>query len=468
MRQSDTQVQPETEGTAEYRDHEVGETTGTSSNSWFYVWMVWEKRSFIGRCAMVGAVASLLLAFLLPKEYEATTQLMPPDGDGLSAMSMMASKVSALAENPMIGKFASEALGAKTPGALFVGVLQSRTVQDRIINKFDLRRVYWVKYYDSARKKLVKRTVIQEDRKSGIIAIIVTDRDPVRAAAIAQEYVAQLNLLMSQLTTSRAHRERVFLEDRLIVAKQELDAASKDLGEFSSKNATIDLKDEGKAIVDSAAILQGQLIATQSEVKGLEEIYTSSNVRVKALHARIGELERKLNEMGGAKGISVGSAGPSNDAVGEGNDAGEPKNSFLYPSLRQLPILGERYSDLYLRAKIAEKVYELLTSEYEMARVEEAKEIPSVRALDLAVPPERRSWPPRTIVLVSGSLLFAVGGTFWIVGKREWDNLDPADPRKVFAFEVFAVTSQGLASSRVVSYLRRWKPAFLNFRQKVD
>src|SRR5277367_802938 len=144
MRQVNTQIQPEIERTAGYPDHEAGESNGTSSNGWLYVWMVWERRSLVARCAMVGAIASLVLAFLLPKEYEATTQLMPPDGDGLSAMSMMASKVSALAENPMIGKFASEALGAKTPGALFVGVLQSRTVQDRVIDKFDLRRVYWV------------------------------------------------------------------------------------------------------------------------------------------------------------------------------------------------------------------------------------------------------------------------------------------------------------------------------------
>jgi uncharacterized protein involved in exopolysaccharide biosynthesis len=427
---------------------------------WLYVWMVWERRPFLARCAMWGAIASVVLALLLPKEYEATTQLMPPDSEGLSAMSMMASKVSALADNPMIGKFASEALGAKTTGALFIGVLRSRTVQDRIIDKFDLRRVYWVSQYDSARKKLTKQTSIDEERKSGIITLVVADRDPQRAAAIAQEYVSQLNILMSQLTTSRAHRERIFLEERLNLAKQELDSASKNLGEFSSKNATIDLKDEGKAIVDSAAILQGQLVATQSEVKGLEQIYTSKNVRVRALHARIAELERKVNEIGGTKGISTNSdAQPS--------DAGQ-KDGFLYPSLRQLPILGERYSDLYLRAKIAEKVYELLTGQYEIARVEEAKEIPSVRTLDTAAPPERKSWPPRTVIVISGTLLFMVGGVFWIVGKREWDTLDPADPRKIFLLEVFGATGRTLASSGVVSYIRRRKPAFLNFRRRID
>jgi capsule polysaccharide export protein KpsE/RkpR len=449
VRETNTQLQHEIERAPEFVTSEFPETEGGKPpSSWANVWLVWENRQFITRCGMVGAMISLILAFALPKEYLATTQLMPPDNEGLSALSMMASKVTSLSENPMIGKVAGDMLGAKTTGALFIGVLRSRTVEDRIIDKFDLRGVYWVRYYDSARKKLYEKTTIEEEKKSGIITITVADRDPQRAAAIAQEYVSQLNVLMAQLTTSRAHRERVFLEDRLRVAKGELDSASRDLGEFSSKNATLDLKDEGKAIVEAAATLQGELIVAQSEVKALEQIYSSNNVRVRSLHARIAELEGKLNEIGGTKGITTGSVDSSEVTPEQGQN-------FLYPSLRQLPVLGVRYGDLYLRAKIAERVYELLTAQFEMSRVEEAKEIPTVRALDVAIPPERKSWPPRTLILISGTLLFIVGGIFWILGKREWENVDSTDPRKIFVLEVHAVAAHRLASSRVVSYVRR-------------
>jgi uncharacterized protein involved in exopolysaccharide biosynthesis len=460
LRETNTQLEAEMDRTAEYPAPELGHAeSGKSAGVWLYLWLSWEKREFLGRCAVIGAIASLVLALVIPPKYDATTQVMPPDGQGLSAMAMMASKVSALSENPAIGKYAGELLGAKTTGALFIGVLRSRTVSDRIIDKFDLRKAYWERRYDSARKTLSERTTIEEDRKSGIITLVVTDRSPQRAAAIAQEYVSQLNDLMAQLTTSSAHRERVFLDERLSLAKQELDSAAKDLGEFSSKNGTIDLKDEGKAIVDSAAILQGQLIVAQSEVKGLEEIYTSNNVRVKALHARIAETERKLNEIAGTKGISTGSAA-NTSAAGQNDD-------FLYPSLRQLPILGERYTDLYLRAKIAEKVYELLTEQHEMARIEEAKDIPTVRTLDLAIPPERKSWPPRTIIIISGVLLSMVVGIFWILGRRHWDNLDPTDQTKVFASEVFEVFSRWLRSLGVVSYFRRQSTG-LNLRRRPD
>lgn len=461
MRETDRQLQPQVLRAEPYNDREPGDSGGM--DVWFYLSMVWENRLFLGRCALVGCAVFLILLYLVPWHYEATAHLMPPDstsvGGGFAAMSeMMSSKVSGLSENPMIGKYASELLGAKTTGALFVGVLRSRTVQDRIIDKFDLRKVYSVRYYDSARKRLTDKTFILEDKKSGIIEITVTDNKPERAAAIAEEYVAQLNVLMAQLTTSSAHRERVFLEDRLQVAKRELDSAEKELGDFSSKNATFDVQEEGKAIVEATAALQGELIAAQTEVKGLEEIYTPENVRVKSLHARIAELERKLNEVGDTKGVSISSSPSSASPGSVGQSSGS--TDFLYPSLRQLPLLGERYADLFLKAKIAEKVYEFLVQQYEMARVEEAKEIPTVRALDDAIPPERRSWPPRLlIVLCFGALLSVVVGTLWIFADRKWQSLDPTDQRKLFLEEVIGTIGKTVASWRVVTYLRRRKHA---------
>src|SRR5277367_1369108 len=120
----------------EYTAPDPEDKSRRSSGAWLHIWLCWEKRQFLARCAAVTAIASLILALALPREYIATTQLMPPDNQGLSAMAMMASKVSSLSENPVIGKYAGDLLGAKTTGALFIGVLRSRTVEDRIIDKF--------------------------------------------------------------------------------------------------------------------------------------------------------------------------------------------------------------------------------------------------------------------------------------------------------------------------------------------
>ncbi|HXZ40407.1 MAG TPA: Wzz/FepE/Etk N-terminal domain-containing protein [Terriglobales bacterium] len=397
--------------------------------------LLWAGRRQIWQFVVAGFVTGVLVALVVPPRYKSTTQLMPPDAQSSSGMSLLSSFMSAgtsdtgSATGADLGSLAGSLLGLKTPGDLFVGVLQSRTVQDELINRFDLRKEYNVKRYETARKKLVKNTEISLDHKSGIISITVYDRHPQRAADMAKEYVAELNVLMAELSTSSARRERIFLEERLRVAKQELDAASKDLAEYSSKNATLDVEDEGKAIVEAAATLEGELIAAQSEVKGLEQIYTSNNVRVKSLHARIAELQRKLNEVGGTKGISVADVGPGSNAQGGTDD-------FLYPSLRQLPVLGERYIDLYRRAKIGEKVFELLTAQYEMARVQEAKEIPTVKVLDVANFPERRSGPPRTALTMLFTMFFFLIGVVWIVGKRRWNQLDHYSPVRLTVLEI--------------------------------
>jgi len=384
--------------------------------------LLWSSRRRIRRFTVAGFIIGLLVALIIPPTYKSTTQLMPPDsGSGMSLLSSVLGSVASEGSASggggaleSLGGMAGEMLGLKSTGDLLVGVLQSRTVQDRLIDRFDLRKVYYVKRYDAARKQLTKNTEILQNRKSGIITITVYDRNPKRAAAMAAEYVGELDRLMAQVSTSAARREREFLENRLSVVKQELDAASKDLSQYSSKNATLDVQDEGKAIVEAAATLQGQLIAAQSELMGLEQIYTPSNVRVKALQARVTELQRKLNEVGGAKGISTGEK--------DTGLSGQSSNEFLVPSLRQLPLLGVTYLDLYRRVKIAETVYAFLTQEYEMARVEEAKEIPSVKVLDQANLPERRSSPPRVALTILFTVFFFLTGIVWVLGERRWNE----------------------------------------------
>src|SRR5260221_241525 len=140
-----------------------------------------------------------------------------------------------------------------------------------------------------ARKDLADHTSISVDRKSQIISITVTDRSPQRAAAMAHAYAEELDRLVAELSTSSARRERIFLEGRLQAVNQDLEAAEKDFSQFASKNTAIDVKEQGKAMVEAAAMLQGQLIAAQSQYEGLREIYTDNNPRVSTVKAGIDE-----------------------------------------------------------------------------------------------------------------------------------------------------------------------------------
>lgn len=381
---------------------------------------LWERRRTPLKAALVGLVLGTVVAFLLPKQFQSTTLLMPPDGQSTTGMAMLSALTAKGGSG--LGALAGDFLGVQGSGDLFIGILRSRTLQDRLVQRFDLKRVYGTALDEDARKQLNESSWIGQDRKSGILTIAVTDQDPKRAAAIAQAYVEELDQRVAEVSTSAARRERIFLEQRLQVVKQELDQASRDFSQFSSKNGAIDIKEQGRAMLDAAANLMGQLIAAESELKGLEEIYSANNVRVRTVQARIAELRSQLERMGGDKGLST-------------DDQGSAASS--YPSLRELPLLGVTYADLYRRTKIEEAVYETLVQQYELAKVQEAKETPSVKVLDVARIPERKSSPHRLQIMLLFAVLSFMVGAVWVLARSRWEEIDHLNPGKLLAEEVF-------------------------------
>lgn len=333
----------------------------------------------------------------------------------------------------------------KGSGALFVELFRSRSVQDRVVDRLNLQKVYRARYKQDARMTLNEHTSVSEDRKSGVVTLSVTDKTPQRAHDIAQTYVEELNRLVSQVSTSSARRERIFIEQRLTSVKSDLEDAEKQFSVFASKNSTLDIKEQTRAMVQSAALLQGQLIASQSELEGLQQIYTPSNVRVRAARARIEELQRQLQKIGGTDASLASDATQSDE---------------LYPSIRRLPLLGVQWADLYRRMKIQETVYELLNQQYELSRIQEAKEIPTVNAIDAANLPERKSWPPRALVVVGLSLVFLVAASVWIVGAAHWRRIDPEDPGKRLMTEISSVMSEHARALSHHSTVRRVSSAW--------
>lgn len=382
--------------------------------------LLWSHRQSLARIAGVGLLAAAVIAFLIPKQFTSTARLMPPDqgtGSGMAIMAALASKAGSL------GSFGTELLGLKTTGDLFIGILQSRTVQDDLITKFDLRKVYGTRGWESARKALTAKTDISQDRKSQIIDISVVDHSPQRAQEMAAEYIQALNNVVVNLNTSSAHRERVFLEGRLGQVQNDLELAEKNFSQFASKNSAINIEEQGKAMITAGATLEGQLIAAQTQLEGLRQIFTDNNVRVRETQARVDELKNQLRNLGGK-------AAPS--ATGAGQDQGMP-----YPTIRELPVLGVTYADLYRRMKVEEAVSETLTQQYEAAKVEEAKETPSVRVLDPPNLPEKKSFPPHLLIMFLGMLMALAAGMTWVLAVEAWRATDPTDARKVFAAQVW-------------------------------
>ncbi len=393
------------------------------------LWALWRSRRFIWGVAWKTLLASIILAFVIPAHYKSSVRFVPAEnsssnGSGSGSMMGLLSKAIAGSDNSSMGfgLDAASLLGAKTPGAFYVEVLKSRSVQDRLINRFDLRARYRKATYFEARKKLTSFTDIEEDKKSGVITLTVTDYEPKVAAQIANAYIEELNRLAVDLNTSSAHRERQFLEERLATARQDLARASASLSQFTSKNSMVDPQNEGRALMDAAARMQGELIASETELKGLQQIYSDDNIRVRTLKARMAELRSQLRKL----------VGPEAETAAP--DA--PGIAPPYPSMHTLPGLGSRYADLYREAKIQEAVYAFVTQQFELAKIQEAKELPIVRVMDAGVAPEKRSSPIRSLI-VAGSVLGAIFlACLWVMGKNRWEHVPADDPYRLLAADV--------------------------------
>jgi uncharacterized protein involved in exopolysaccharide biosynthesis len=404
------------------------------------IWFLWTHRKLLWSVSWKAALLTAAFSLLLPTHYRSTVRVAPGDSSRQTMAAL--SNIAGPAGSFGLGLDAAALLGMKTPGAFYVEILKSQRIQDHLIDRFDLRRHYWKfkafspRGYYQARKRLAEFTDIEEDKKSGVISVSVQDYDPVTASRIATAYIEELNRLSADLDTSEAHRERIFLEGRLNQARDDLNQASLELSRFSSRNTITDPSSQGKAMVESAARIQGEVVAAETELRGLQQIYSDSNVRVRTLTARINELRQQLKVLSGG------------DPLADGKDTADFTER---PSFRKLPTLNYQYMNLYRQAKVQESVYEFLTQQYEMARIQEARELPTVRVVDPAMPPERKSGPYRSLIVISSVVCAFFLACFWVLGKHAWEELPTEDPRRVVAAEARKSLRRAFFRNRVRS-----------------
>jgi capsule polysaccharide export protein KpsE/RkpR len=349
--------------------------------------------------------------------------------------------IGAMAKMGSLGNLASlasgggEILGMRAPEARFIAVLRSRTVADRLIDRFGLMTVYRTSLREGAWQALANHTVIIADRKTGLIFLTVQDRDRYRAAQIVEGYVAELDRLSSELNIGAAHRERLFLEERVAIIRGQMDNAADKLANFSSTHAVMAVEEQAKTLMESGARLQGQITALEAQRQGLEQIYNPNNVRVRQIAAQIPALKQRLRQMRGS--ASVPDSSPD-----------------LMPSFAALPTLGVTYLNLWRENKILNTVYEVLTQQLELARVEEAKELPTVRVLDRPNVAEQRVWPRRKMIVLISCLLSLIFGVSWILLREKLQTLDDQHPIKSVLIEIYGHLERNRSVNRVLGVRR--------------
>jgi uncharacterized protein involved in exopolysaccharide biosynthesis len=396
--------------------------------------LLWNRRRMLVRVTAISLLIGLGISFSIPKQYKSTTSIMPPDEHSSSAM-MLAALAGHLGGLGGLGGLADGLPSGHTNSSLFIFLLRSSAVSSDLIDRFNLQHVYHNRYRIDTAKHLAHRTTITEDKKSGAITIEVLDTDRERARDLAQGYLDELNQLVMRTNTSAAHRERVFIEQRLHSVQADLEDAELKLSQFSSNNTAIDIKEQTRATVDAGAKVQAELIVEQSGLESLRQIYGDGNMRVRESEARIASLQAQLARMTGSSSSTSGEQ-LRNTALNSG-DSNE--KAEMYPPLRQLPRLGVPYADLSRRVRVQEAVFELLTQQYETSRIEEAKDVAAVNVIDPPGLPEKKSFPPRLLLTLFLTFLSFACASSLILVRHYWSAAAKDDPRKEFFGEVVAV-----------------------------
>jgi len=333
-----------------------------------------KRKKMIAYTTVGVTIFAAIISFLLPKTFTATTLLLAPQQTQSNISAMLAQL------NPVAAGLSRD-LGLKNPGELYVALLKSRTVEDNLINKFDLRKIYGYKTYLDTRKKLEDRSDFKV-LKEGTIEISVEDRDPARAAEIANSYTLELQKLTEVLAVTEASQRRLYYERQLLTAKNNLSDAEVALKETQEKTGLIQLDGQAKVIIEAAATLQAQIAAKEIQLQRLRLSVTDQNPVYKEVMQELSGLREQLEKMeqkkpGGNGDIQLGTA--------------------------KVPAAGLEYIRRFRNVKYYETIYELLAKQYEVAKLDEAKGSAIVQVIDKAVEPEKKSYPNRLLIILVSS-----------------------------------------------------------------
>ena len=286
---------------------------------------------------------------------------------------------------------------------LYVGVLQSRTVAFALIERFNLKDLYKTESMSDIYSNLQSVSTFNVDRKSQSLSISVENEDPELAAKMANYYIEMIDEMNRKVNITEGHRKRIFIEERLEKVKKDLKDAEDALQEFQEKYKVVSIEQQVEIAIKGAAELKTEIILAETELEVLKQFGTERQNEAILLMSKIQELEKQLAK------IEIGDEVPSQST--ETSDNAKKANSSFYIPFDEIPALGIQLARLIREAKIQEKVFELMTTHYEMAKVEEAKNINTIQVLDEAIPPDSRTRPKRkrmVILSVSVSFLFSI------------------------------------------------------------
>ncbi len=343
--------------------------------------------------SLAGGVLAGVLAFLTPNNYTANAVVMVPP-QSQSSTSLMLGQLGGLAG------MGGGGFGIKSPGDIYIGILGSRTVEDSVIDTLGLLKAYHVKTRTDARLRLLGQSKFTTGKDS-LIRIEIKDRNPKRAADIANAYVRALNAKNTDMAASDANQKRLFLESRLKEEKEALAAAEEAMKGLQQRSGIMQVEVQSHAAITAVAQLKAEVVMEEVMLQRLRTGATAENSEVLRTEAELGEMRAQLRKLEDSHATQ---------------SAGDP----MMP-LSRMPSEGLTYVRQLRELKFHEFLYELLTKQYEAARLDESKPAPALPVVDWAVSPERKSGPKRPLIVLEGLVGAGVfsGALVWFLrGER--------------------------------------------------
>ncbi|MCL4511574.1 MAG: Wzz/FepE/Etk N-terminal domain-containing protein [Bacteroidetes bacterium] len=357
--------------------------------------MCYSWRKFIAIVTAVFVVLGIVLAFILPKEYEGRASVLPSQKSGLLAGLGVGSTVSSLAKQfaPLVGGTEGQ-IGT---GFNYLAILNSRDAMERVVRKFDLLKVYSISdsSVDKAIARLRENSDFEIDKYSEVV-VKVYDRSPVRAAAMANYFVDILNGINGNLSSEDARNLRIVIENRYLKNVSDLEVAEDSMKIFQQRYGVFSLPEQAKASVAAGAELESQMILAQVKLSVLEKQLGAASPEIQTLNQQIEALRQKINDLRSGKDMLGGD------------------NSGVLLPFKEVPGRAMEYLDLYRDIEIQSKLLEIVYPLYEQAKLEEAKETPTVLVLDRAVPPEKKTRPLRALIILSSLVLGVALSIFFV------------------------------------------------------
>jgi uncharacterized protein involved in exopolysaccharide biosynthesis len=347
-----------------------------------------------------------IIVFIWPNEYESNAKFLPPQTASSSLASTMLSQMGS-----GISTLAGGLLGVSVtnPGYLYVGILTSRTVLDKIIDRFGLMERYktwknWIFPFEreDCRKKLTDDIVTAEvDDKSGIVSVTIYEKDPKIAAGMANAFVEEMKKLSKGMAISQAAQMRLFYEEELKDTKVALTKAEDDMRSLQEQTGALQPDDQAKAVIEGDAALRAQIAAQEVEIKVMRTFTTPQNPDLQKAEETLRGMKAQMSKL--------------EVAGGSGYDP-------LMPTGR-MPAVGLEYVRKLRDVKFNEALFEILTKLFESAKMDEARDAAIIQVIDNAVVPTKSAYPKRILIIV----LSAFGGfIMWVFAAFVFESKERA------------------------------------------